>query len=118
MAVVKGLMAVSADNTGEILWGGLSDGDVGEAVNALRFPAKTIEVSGTFSTSCSVTMQGSAQSADDGDWYTLTDDFGNDLSLTAADVKNIRQNPKFIRPSVSSAAGSTTSCLTVHIAAV
>ena len=114
MAEVKGLMAVKSDKTADILWGGLDGTDTGEAVEARAFPEKTLMVTGTFgSTTSTLTMQGSN---DENNWFTLTDDFGNDLSMTSADMKNIRQNPTWIRPSLSSTAA--TSCVNVHIAAV
>lgn len=114
MAEVFGLMAVKADNTADIMWGGLDGTDTGAAVEAPRFPEKTLMVTGTFGSTASIlTMQGSN---DENNWYTLTDDFGTDLTFTAADVKSIRQNPRFIRPSLSSTAA--TSCVNVHIVGV
>ena len=109
MAEIAGLMAVSEANVATFLVGGLRNGDTSEEIDVSRFPERTIQVEGNFGSGGSLTVEGSN---DNINWRTLTDDFGNDLTFTAEDIKNVRQSTKYIRFDVT--AGDTTTSLIVR----
>ena len=114
MAEVKGLIGIKGDNTGDLLWGGLDGGDEGEPMEAVRWPEKAVQVMGTFGSGASMSIKGS--NMEDGDYEILTDDFGNDLTFTGADMKAIRQNPRYIKPVAVTASGVC--CINVSIVMV
>lgn len=96
-----------------VKWTPLTSSDLdGEALGMADFQDRTVQVLGTFG-GATVTIQGSN---DDGTtWATLTDPLGNNLAFTAAGMKQITELPQFIRPLVSSASGTTSLSVYLHM---
>lgn len=85
----------------------------GEKVGMADYQDRTIQVLGTFGTGGSVTIQGSN---DDGTtWATLTDPLGNNLTFTAAGMKQITELPQYIRPNVTAGDGNTSLSVFLHM---
>lgn len=90
-------------------WAGLANGDDGERVSVAAYTDKSVQVTGTFGTGGSVTVQGSNDGVN---WATLTDPQGNDLVFTSAKIELVSEATLYIRPL---AAGDGTTNLTVHM---
>lgn len=86
-----------------VLWEALACGDTGEWIELEDFNDNTVTVSGTFN-SQTVTMQG-ANAADKSDAFTLTDNIGLSIALTAAGGKLTAEAPRYVRPSFSGSSG-------------
>lgn len=93
-----------------VTWTGLLNGDTGSAVGLANFADKTMQVTGTFGSGGSVTMQGSN---DGTNWFTLVDPQGNALTKTSAAGELILENPVYIRPNVTAGDGTTSLAVTV-----
>ncbi len=86
----------------------------GSGVTLARFPDKTVQALGTFGASASIAVEGSN---DDGTtWFPCHDITNTVIALTAAGGALIVENPKQIRPNLSSGDGSTD--VDVYIVAV
>jgi hypothetical protein len=96
-----------------ITWSDIQNGDDGSAFEAVGLVDKTFQITGTFGTSGSVTMQGSN---DGSNWFSLTDPQGNAVTKTAAGGELLVENPRYIRPLCT--AGDGTTALTVTVLAV
>lgn len=86
-----------------VLWETLACGDTGAWIELGDFNDNTVTISGTFN-SQTVTMQG-ANAADKSDAFTLTDNIGLSIALTAAGGKLISEAPRYVRPSFSGSSG-------------
>ena len=86
---------------GTLIWETVTCGDTGEALEIGDYVDNTVTVTGTFN-SQTLTMQGSN---DGTNWFTLTDNNGLDIALTAAGGKVIAEAPRYIRPSFSGSSG-------------
>lgn len=73
--------------------------------------AASVQILGTFGVGGTVVIEGSN---DGTNYVTLNDPAGAALSITAAGLKGIRENPAYIRPRVT--AGDGTTSLTVTLA--
>lgn len=82
-------------------WAALAGTEVGIGADMTRWPDKSVQVFGTFS---SVTIQGSNDGVN---YHNLNDQKGDALTLTAPGIKMVAENTVFIRPSVVGAAGCT-----------
>lgn len=83
-------------------WAALSGTENGTSVDMTRWPDKSVQVYGTFT---SITIQGSN---DGSNWAVLDDQVGDPLVLTAAGIHMVAQNTVFIRPAaVGAGAGCT-----------
>ena len=84
-------------------WAGFAaSGDVGTAVQYENLTDRTVQITGTFTGSPTIVIEGS----NDGTNYeTLTDPQGNALSFTAAGLEAISENPKYIRPRATAGTG-------------
>lgn len=85
---------------------------VGDAKEWIHGRDRSVQIEGTFD-SATVVLQGSN---DGTNWYTLTDPQGNAISKTSAALEQISEATRYIRPSVSSAGGSTSLTVTVFAA--
>lgn len=87
------------------LWETLNSGNLdGAAVDSPGLPLKSVQVIGTFN-GATCTFQGSI---DGTNWFGLTDPAGNALAFTAAGGGQLGPHlPRYVRPLVSSAGGST-----------
>lgn len=88
-----------------ILWEALDETDLdGEPVDTPGLPHKSVSVTGTFG-GATCTFQGSNDGAT---WFGLLNPAGNALAFTAAGGGQIANGPpRFVRPLVSSAGGTT-----------
>ena len=86
------------------LWETMDGSDTGEWIELHDFNDNTVTVSGTFDSN-TLTMQG-ANLADKSDAFTLTDNNGLSIALTAAGGKLIAEAPRYIRPSLGAGASS------------
>ena len=83
-------------------WAALSGNEDGASVDMTRWPDKSVQVYGTFT---SITIQGSN---DGGTWATLDDQKGDPLVLVAPGIHMVAQNTVYIRPvAVGAGAGCT-----------
>ncbi len=80
----------------------------GQAMNAPMYATKSVAVTGTFD-GATVTMQGSI---DGTNYVTLHDQQGNNCAFTTAGIKNILENPPFIKPVKTGGSGAES--LTVY----
>ncbi len=106
MAVIALSKVKPLVNTETVTWAAVTGSDTGAPYEYAKFSDKTIQCSGTFGDT--LTIQGSN---DGTNWDTLTDNLGAALTFTAAGMRLIAQNPRYIRPS----AGSSISSVTVTI---
>lgn len=97
--IVKAFNQTGDDAT--VTWETLTCGDTGESIEMNNFNDNTVTVTGTFN-SQTVTLQGSN---DNTNWFTLTDNNGTDIALTAAGMRLIAEAPKYVRPSFSGSTG-------------
>lgn len=95
MATINCTMALQPDNVMLVTWLAITEADTGRAVQMARFPDRTVHVSGDFTTSGALVIEGSN---DGTNYFTLTDPTGASLSFTAAGMKLIVENPLYIRP--------------------
>jgi hypothetical protein len=63
---------------------------------------RCFQVAGTFGTGGTILLQGSL---DNSNWFGLKDPSGAAISLTAAGLRQVLENPAFIRPFVSAGTG-------------
>ncbi len=105
MAERAATVVVNDDKTVTVTWSGLLDNDTGEAVYLARYPDKTVQITGNFSGSAAVTMQGSNLGTPS--WGALNDAQGIVIAPTTNECILIAGSPLQIRPSVTTSDGST-----------
>lgn len=89
-----------------------SANNVGSAMEWVHGRDRSVQITGTFD-SATVILQGS----NDGSiWSTLTDPQGNAISKTSADLEQISEATRYIRPSTSGGGGSQSITVTVFAA--
>ena len=108
MATISLTQQKNLVHTDNVTWAAVTGSDVGEAREYAKFNDKTVQVFGTFGDD--LTIQGSN---DGTNWATLSDSSGLPLVFTAAGIKLIAENPRYIRPS----AGASITSVTVVIQA-
>ena len=107
MAVRNATVTNVAKGVVKVEWSGLLNGDTGRAEDLTRYPDRTVQLKGTFGAGGSVNVEGSN---DGGTTYHILNDSrgeGNPLTLTAADMRQILENPGLIRPNVTAGDGTT-----------
>lgn len=103
MATVNGIWDQAADRSATVVWSTFTENDTGAAALMPHFPDKSVQVAGTFGGGTFL-IEGS----NDGTNYaTLHDPQGNSLSFTAAGIKMVAENSRYIRPRAT--AGSSAS---------
>lgn len=85
----------------------------GGAVSMQDYQDRTVQITGTFGTGGSVTIQGSNDGGTT--WATLTDPLGNNLTFTAAGMKQITELPALLRPLVTAGDGTTSLNVYLHM---
>jgi hypothetical protein len=104
MATINATITVMEDGVVLVKWLGITEADTGTPVNLARFPDRTVQVLGDFTTSGAITLEGS----NDGTNYaTLTDPQGDAIVITSQGLRLIAENPLYIRPRAT--AGSSVS---------
>lgn len=83
----------------------LANGDVGQPYGDSGDQAdRSLQVSGTFGVGGSVTFEGSN---DNSNWFTLHDLQGNNLTYTAAGLKQVQEVALWVRPNCTAGDGTT-----------
>lgn len=105
MATVK-LTSENRVNVQTLIWTGLTTNDYGQAWLRSDFTDKTFQIKGDFGSNATCTLYGSNEPipvlTDDTDWFVLTDTTETNIAATAAGGGQILQNPRWIRPKVTS----------------
>lgn len=87
-----------------ITWSGLLNGDNGAAETLAEFADKCIQVIGTFGAGGTIIFEGSN---DGTNWVQLNNTAGTAISLTAAGMRQVLENPAYVRPRVTAGDGTT-----------
>lgn len=105
---MAGTVKITDLHQGVILveWLALSGTENGQAAELTRYPDKAVQTTGTFT---SITIQGSM---DGTTWATMHDVSGADLVFTSAGVRQILENPRYIRPAGNTVTGGAKVMLT------
>jgi hypothetical protein len=93
-----------------ITWPSLANGDTGDSAVVAANPDKTLQIVGTFGVGGTVVLQGSN---DGTNWVTLNDGTGSAISLTAAGLVSVLENPRYVRPNVTAGDGTTDITVTI-----
>lgn len=93
-------------------WTGLQNGDTGAPLYLPKHSDKSVQVSGTFGTGGSCTIEGSNMDSSFV-WATLNDPQGNALDVVSSKIEAVLENVYVIRPNVK--AGDGTTLLDVYI---
>jgi hypothetical protein len=93
-----------------VTWANLANGDVGAPFMGLEYTDRTVQVSGNFGTTVTLTMQGSN---DNSNWDSLTDPQANAIAKTAQGIEAILEAPIYIRPSAGGGSGGAINVLMV-----
>lgn len=91
-------------------WSGILNLDTGNWVEMTEYGDRTFQLTGTFGTGGSVTMQGSN---DGTNAFSLTDPQGNAVTKTAAAGETLMETPRYIRPNCTAGDGATSLVVTV-----
>lgn len=113
MAVRDNLATLPQHGVAKVEWTGLLNGDTGRGEDMTRFADRTVQVKGTFGVGGSINIEGSNDGGTT--WAILNDSRGegNALTLTAADMRTVLENPGLIRPNVTAGDGSTSLTVTI-----
>lgn len=97
--------------------GWTASGDVGEAQAAHQYNDKAVQVRGTAGTAWTVVIEGSNFAT--GPWGTLDSPLGSTLSFNQAKqgVKQILENPVYVRPRLDAETAGAASTIAVRIIA-
>ena len=89
-----------------VVWAALANGDTGALVELPSYSDGSVQIEGAAFGGGTLTMQ----ATNDGTNYqTMTDPQGNDIAKTAADLEQLTEIARYIRPSLSGgAAGAVT----------
>ncbi len=93
-----------ATQTWLVAWNACANGDTGTPYELNDEADNCFSVDGTFGVGGSVTLEGSN---DGSHYYTLHDPQGNNLTFTAAGMKQILETPRYVRPHVTAGDGTT-----------
>ena len=104
MAVRSATINYPSNNI-SVVWSGLLNGDTGLPVYAADYPEKHIQITGTFGVGGTVVLEGSSDGGTT--WALLHTRQGGDVTVTAAGVRTVGENPLLIRPRVSAGDGTT-----------
>ena len=103
MAVINHVYTERGDHA-EVLWETIDGSDTGQWYELHDYNDNTVTIGGTFDSN-TLTMQG-ANADDQSDAFTLTDNNGLSIALTAAGGKLIAEAPKYKSQSLGSGASS------------
>lgn len=93
-----------------VTWATLANGDTGAQVDWIDFADRCFQVTGTFGSGGSCTLQGSN---DGTNWSALTDPQGNALTFTSQKIEQAIELPRYVRPSVTAGDGTTSLTITL-----
>ena len=102
-----------ADSAGDgsvliVQWTPLANGDSGSPLEVSAWAERSVQITGTFGTGGTVVIQGSN---DGTNWATLNNAQGTGLSFTSANIKQVAEMTRYMRPNVTG--GDVTTSLTV-----
>jgi hypothetical protein len=103
MAIIEFQFTQDGDHA-EVLWETIDGSDTGQWYKLHDYNDNTVTISGTFDSN-TLTMQG-ANADDQSDAFTLTDNNGLSIAVTAAGGRLMAEAPKYIRPSLGAGASS------------
>lgn len=105
----NGLGSAGTDTVWGILnvYGTMGNTDTGTAVALGGYGDKSIQVTGTFGTGGSCTLEGSNDLTNPTNWFTLTDPTGTAIAITSAGGKAVTEASVWIRPHVTAGDGTT-----------
>jgi hypothetical protein len=104
MAIRNPTISPMGERTVRITWAGLLNGDQGASVDWALYADRSVQVTGTFGTGGTVTIEGSN---DDVNFVPLSDARGNNLAINAAKIEQVEDVSKAIRPNVTGGDGTT-----------
>jgi len=92
-------------------WAAMGNADVGDWIQIPKDPDKVFQVFGTFG-GATVVLQGTNDpnaitTPSSANPITLTDPLGNNVSFTSAGMKQVLEDPIFVRPSTSGGSGTS-----------
>lgn len=93
-----------------VTWAGLLNTDTGAPVVWTEYADRCFQVTGTFGTGGSCTVQGSN---DGTNWASLTDPLGNALTFTSQRIEQALELPRYVRPIVTAGDGTTNLAVTL-----
>lgn len=91
-----------------VTYASMANGDTGAPAEFGDWGDRCVQVSGTFGSGGTATIQGSN---DGTNWATLNNAQGTALAITTAAIKQIVETPRYVRPNIT--AGDGTTSLTV-----
>jgi len=94
-----------------LTWAALANGDTGTPFDLPAHAGRTFQVTGTFGTGGSVTLEGSNVGAT---FFALTDPQGNAITKTAAAGEEVTEAPRYVRPIVTAGDGTTALTVTLY----
>ncbi len=112
MATRAATLVITNDNIPVCTWTGITEADSGAGVIMAKYPDKTVQVTGDFTTSGAITMQGSNDGVN---WTSLHTPDGTEIVLTTTALALIAENPLYIRPTAT--AGTAVSMTVVVVGA-
>ncbi|PWT71729.1 MAG: hypothetical protein C5B59_17270 [Bacteroidetes bacterium] len=92
------------------VWTNMPNGNTGDPQSAPTFNDKSVHVTGTFGAGGSITIEGSNDGVN---WLALHDPTNAAITLTAAGMREILENPLWIRPNVTAGDGTTSLTITL-----
>ena len=101
--VSKATTTFENEATNMFTWVALAMGETGDKVEFPSYVDRTFQVTGTFG-GATIVFEGSN---DDATYFTLSDPQGNQLSLTAAGLKQIEEITRYARPRLIGGDGTT-----------
>lgn len=93
-----------------VAWTGLLNGDNGAGAQWVEYSDRCFQVTGTFGTGGSCTIQGSN---DGTNWAALADPQGNALTFTSQKIEQALELPRYVRPIVTAGDGTTNLTVTL-----
>lgn len=103
MATIAAVTTFIQKGVVQISWEGFAaSADVGTAQSIAGFPDKSVQITGTFTGSPTIVIEGSN---DGTNFSTLVDPQGNALSFTAAALEQVLEVVRFIRPRLTAGTG-------------
>jgi len=106
---------LSETNTARLVtWTGLTftTTDSGDPVQWVDFADRCVQVTGTFGTGGSVSLEGS-NTGNTNEFIVLSDPQGNALTITAARIEQVLELPRYVRPRVTAGDGTTNLTVTI-----
>jgi hypothetical protein len=93
-----------------VTWAGLLNTDDGAPAQWCDYADRCIQVTGTFGTGGSLTIQGSNDGVT---WGALSDPQGNALTFTSSKLEQALELPRYVRPIVTAGDGTTSLVCTI-----